>query len=408
MDDLETASNVYEDIFHPDIAVYLDTVGASARDPNHPMSLKATVLLKERSRVTLQTGTDIGNTEGTGHIHATVRNIFGGAESVVASAATGTRTRSSYNLLFQTPIKSNPDFTAYLEAFSQSRTNQHYASHDEDMRGFRVGTAFLDKMQGRHEVSYSAIRREVLNLAEKASPAVRLSAGESVKSALHHVFTLDTRDQPLLPNTGSLIKATSELAGIGIGVSHLKYEVDTQAAGTLASGTRFPITFTTTFRAGLLYPLAPSLLSGSSENEAQPSLLPDRFQQGGPTTVRGFRENGLGPRADGDSVGGDVYVTAGASALFPLPNVDKSRPIRGQLWVNGGRLVALQRPGIAGVMDAVQGDIMNGLPSIAAGFGIVYAHPAARFEVNVGLPLVLRKGEKPRKGFQFGVGINFM
>lgn len=396
------------DIFQPEIAVYLDTVGASARDPTQPTSLKATINVRERSRLTLQTGTDIGNTEGTGHLHVTLRNIFGGAESVIASAATGTRTKSSYNLLFQTPVRSNPDCTAYAEVFSQSRTNQHYASHDEDMRGIRVGTSFLDSLSGRHDVSYSAIRRDVCNLAEAASPAVRLSAGESVKSAVHHVFTSDSRDQPLLPNFGQLIKTSTELAGIGAGVAHLKHEIDTQAATTIGINSRFPVTFTTSLRAGLLFPLAPNLLSSSDVSEAQPSILPDRFQQGGPTTVRGFRENGLGPKAEKDSVGGDVYVTAGASALFPLPNVDKTRPIRGQLWVNGGRLVALQRPGIAGVRDAFSGDIMNGLPSIAAGFGIVYAHPAARFEVNVGLPLVLRKGEKPRKGFQFGVGINFM
>jgi outer membrane protein insertion porin family len=53
-------------------------------------------------------------------------------------------------------------------------------------------------------------------------------------------------------------------------------------------------------------------------------------------------------------------------------------------------------------------ELANGLPSLAAGVGIVYAHPVARFELNFSLPLVLRRGEEGRKGLQFGVGINFL
>jgi outer membrane protein insertion porin family len=53
-------------------------------------------------------------------------------------------------------------------------------------------------------------------------------------------------------------------------------------------------------------------------------------------------------------------------------------------------------------------DLQNGLPSISAGVGIVYALPVARFELNFSLPLVLRKGEEGRKGLQLGIGINFL
>ena len=49
----------------------------------------------------------------------------------------------------------------------------------------------------------------------------------------------------------------------------------------------------------------------------------------------------------------------------------------------------------------------DGMPSMAAGLGVVYAHPVARFELNFSLPLVTRRGEEGRKGLQFGVGIKF-
>ncbi|KAF3353890.1 hypothetical protein VdG1_07920 [Verticillium dahliae VDG1] len=45
---------------------------------------------------------------------------------------------------------------------------------------------------------------------------------------------------------------------------------------------------------------------------------------------------------------------------------------------------------------------------VAAGVGLVYAHPVARFELNFSLPLVVRRGEVGTKGVQVGVGINFL
>jgi outer membrane protein insertion porin family len=85
--------------------------------------------------------------------------------------------------------------------------------------------------------------------------------------------------------------------------------------------------------------------------------------------------------------------------------------------VNGGRLLALKNPQKEGdmssedvrksVADTIR-ELGDGLPSMSAGVGLVYAHPVARFELNFSLPLVVRKGEEGRKGLQFGIGINFL
>jgi outer membrane protein insertion porin family len=97
----------------------------------------------------------------------------------------------------------------------------------------------------------------------------------------------------------------------------------------------------------------------------------------------------------------------------------KETPLRFQTFINAGRLLALkdkrQDKDQAMSSNDVQSsfaqavnDLSNGLPSTAAGFGLVYAHPAARFEVNFSLPLVMRKGEEGRKGLSFGVGLSFL
>lgn len=47
-------------------------------------------------------------------------------------------------------------------------------------------------------------------------------------------------------------------------------------------------------------------------------------------------------------------------------------------------------------------------PSISAGVGIVYRLEPVRVEMNFGVPLVASKGEGARKGFQLGIGLEFL
>jgi outer membrane protein insertion porin family len=224
----------------------------------------------------------------------------------------------------------------------------------------------------------------------------------------------------MMPSRGYLLKTVTELAGLGPlkgDVAFGKFELESLAAVPIPipgiegdSG----VSFTAGLRGGLLYPLT---LGGQSAPSQ--SRINDRFQLGGPTDVRGFRLSGLGPREGQDALGGDVYAAGGASLLFPLPRLGKETPLRFQTFINAGRLLALkdtrqdkeQPMGSNDVQSSFAqavNDLSNGLPSTAAGFGLVYAHPAARFEVNFSLPLVMRKGEEGRKGLSFGVGLSFL
>jgi len=47
-------------------------------------------------------------------------------------------------------------------------------------------------------------------------------------------------------------------------------------------------------------------------------------------------------------------------------------------------------------------------PSIGAGIGLVYRTPIGRVELNFGVPVTMREGDWTRKGFQFGIGVDFM
>lgn len=394
--------------------MYLDQAESSSSDRT---AISADLSVSERGRLLLKSGTELGNAEGGGYVNATLRNIFGGAESVYASASTatstadvGARTRSSYEAAFTTPVAANPDIIADVAGFASSRSNQYFASHDEALKGVRAGLQFLSQY-GEHQVNYSGIWRQVTNLAATASPTVRGDAGDSVKSSITHTITRDLRDDKLLPTSGYLLKNMTEIAGFGgLGgdVAFIKNEVEAQKSFALKHG----ISFSTGLRAGIICPLP--LGFGETARPAKPSRINDRFFLGGATDVRGFREHGLGPRDGDDALGGDIYLSGGASVFVPLPRLGADSPFRLQAFVNGGRLVGLQ--GLGGekggdvkqsLTDAIR-EIGVGYPSIAAGVGLVYAHPVARFELNFALPVVKRESEQGRKGLQFGVGISFL
>ncbi|KAF1813049.1 mitochondrial outer membrane protein, partial [Eremomyces bilateralis CBS 781.70] len=408
------------DIFRDPISVYIDRPDPT--DPSTtPTDIDVYFSVKERSRYTIKTGTEVGHADGSGYASANLRNLFGGAETLTANASVGIRTRSAYSAAFETPILSNPDFSWEVAGLASS-TLKSWASHEEALKGGFTKLKW-QTLSGahKHEFGYSGLWRQITSLASNASPTVRADAGDSFKSALTHTWTHDLRDSRTLPSRGYLVKTVSELAGLGPlrgDVAFAKLEGETQAAIPIPipgikgdSG----VSLTAGFRGGVLYPLA---LGGSGNNLPVHSRLSDRFQLGGPTDVRGFRLGGLGPRDGPDAVGGDVYAAAGASLLVPFPRAGPETPLRFQAFVNAGRLLALRKSkggessmDNAAVAESVKQtirELADGLPSCSAGVGIVYAHPVARFELNFSLPLVARKGEDARKGISFGVGMEFL
>jgi len=408
------------DIYHSPISVYIDK--ANPTDPSTtPTDLAIYFSAREKSRYTIRTGTEVGHADGSAFASASLRNIFGGAESLNVHLSKGTRTRSAFSAVFDTPILSDPDFRFELGGLS-SATLKPWASCEEVLRGFTPKLKYTTPSGHLHTLSYSGMWRTITGLSPNASNAVRVDAGDSFKSSITHTWLTEQRDYPLLPSRGYMAKVTTELAGVGPlkgDVAFLKSEADTQAAlplpvPGLASASTSGVALTTSLRAGLLYPLA-----AAGQPRPQPSRINDRFVLGGPADVRGFKAAGLGPHDGGDALGGDVYAAGSLALTLPFPRVGVDAPLRLRVFANAGRLVALRARGRAdvegwsadGVRDAVVEavrKVADGWPSAAAGFGVVCAHPMARVELNFSLPLVIRKGEETRKGLSLGIGIDFM
>lgn len=410
------------EIYQPNPQIFLQS--SQQTDPStSPNDVDVDIRVRQLPRFKLQTGTDVGNGEGSAYGSLLWRNMFGGAEMLSLNARTGTRTRSAYSANLSAPVLSDPDMRISLEGLA-SAGEKPWASHEEVAKGGSLRFSWLSPQRDTYSVEYSGVWRQITGLGAGASPTVRGDAGDSIKSAIRSTFYRERRDSPQLPQSGYMVRSDWELAGAGplggdVAFSKSNLEVGGAVPVQLpgVSG-RTGISIGGGLRMGMLWPLP----LGFDGGKALPSRLNDRFQLGGPTDVRGFKLGGLGPRDGQDAVGGDAFAAGSVNMLFPFPYKGPDSGLRFQVFANGGRLVALWNkgkgpetgsPGLDaktvrdGMLSAV-GELVSGIPSMAAGVGLVYAHPVARFELNFSLPLVLRRGEVGTKGLQLGVGINFL
>ncbi|SJX63133.1 related to SAM50-essential component of the SAM or TOB complex of the mitochondrial outer membrane [Sporisorium reilianum f. sp. reilianum] len=411
---------------------------------------------KPKGRVFLKSSTDVGNGEGSASVQGRIRNVFGGAETLQGSATFGTRTKQAFNLEFGGPLAGNPDIEYKLAAFSHDRDYSAFASLSESVQGLRasINSSFTDEPKGvidpvdlgdgeapttttttQHEVAYEASLRELGRVMGDASVAVRkMAVAPSVKSALSWTWVRESRDSPVLPSRGSKVRTLLEYAGLGGDAQHVKAEVeastgrhfsplqwlfpslststsataspfleepsqeasssDADAALSAALPSLHPIFTTLTFRSGLLHPLSPSSAHFS-----------DRFQLGGPTSLRMFRHSSLGPKSDADSLGGDAFWSLGLSLLSPIPR-KPHWPLMLHAFANAGQIGQLpHKPAGAQYWSGLK---QLAQPSSSVGVGVVYMQGQLRVELNAGVPLTARCGDGTRKGLQLGIGIDFL
>ncbi|CAD6887083.1 unnamed protein product, partial [Tilletia caries] len=289
---------------------------------------------KLKTKYFLKSSTDIGNGEASASLQGRLVHFLGGLETLQGSASVGSRTKRALDLNFTTPIQWNPNqiFTAGL--FSFERDNVKFSSAREAVWGGRASLLLVDQMGDQHDFVYEAACRNIGKLVPGASIGLRQQARTTSKSSLSYTYTRDSRDSPLEPEyctKGSLLRSNIELAGPGGDARFLKLGTESvwsRRLGRLGDGW----STTMTARAGLL-----------RTTNAQPSHYPDRAHLGGPTSVRMFSHNGLGPKDGRDSLGGDAHWSTGVELGGPVWKNKAGWPVKWHLFLNAGQLALLDQ-----------------------------------------------------------------
>ncbi|KAG7193406.1 uncharacterized protein KQ657_000824 [Scheffersomyces spartinae] len=329
-----------------------------------------------------KSGTNIGNGEGDTYIQFQFKNLWGGAENISFDATTGTKTSLSYLVNYTQPLFNN---VAYLMENLWYRNTRllEWIQSEVQTTGTTLRCSTQYDGPWNHDLLMEASWRVLNNLNSKADD-VLLGAGSDFKKSINYTGVHDTRDAKILPTSGKLLKWSFELNPW----SYFKLAFEAQFAHKLNAN--HSILFKT--KSGALYPFT------------DVSNILDRFNIGGPNDVRSFMMNGLGPKQFASSVGGDIFINGGISMISKLPGVPVDSGFKLHTFINGGRLIACDKS--KGVYGNVR-ELLDG-GSLSTGLGILYNHPAARFELNLVFPLVAHKRDSLRKGVEAGIGISFL
>jgi len=365
-----------------------------------PGDVELFVMAKERSQRFLRGETNVGNSEASGSLTGKLFNSLGYGDSLSVVISTGTRTRRSTEASFDVPLidlartlpgaraggRGRPGWELNTRGeaalWEYERDWSSWAGCWERQRGARLGIA-TRTLLGSHTLAYSVVSRQIHSLAPTASLSTRFSAGTSLKSSLSHTLTHSA------PDGGWSYRFAQELAGLGGDAKFLRSEADFSRLIPLTP------TLSASFaaRTGFIRPLSSS-----------PVPLSDRLLMGGPTSVRMFRMNGMGPHDGLDATGGEISASAGLSLLGKFGGRARDWPLQWHLFSNVGSLGRLL-PG-ENAVDVIQKTLSR--PSVSVGLGLVGRLEPIRIELNLGLPLVAAKGEGLTRGWSVGIGLEFL
>nr|XP_032525596.1 sorting and assembly machinery component 50 homolog [Danaus plexippus plexippus] len=334
-----------------DIGVYIDVSSGPGATPE---GLEVTFQVKELSRVLGGVNTTVSENEGNLVIGVKLPNVFGRGERAAAEYSVGHRSSSNFNMSATKPYPHAPLTPVY---------SQRHLSPV-------IVTSY-------HILQFCSCKhREGIN-------------GPQVKSVLRHIVSVDHRDESVFPTRGTWAQFTSELAGLGGGVANIRTELQAQGNKEIYPG----VVFQLSGALGVLH-------------DVYGTDIPEHFYLGGPSTIRGFGQRGVGPHVENHSLGGTVYWASGVHLYTPLPfqpgKGGLGELFRSHFFINGGCLAHPEESGLA-ILDALTE------ARLACGAGVALRlGGVARVELNYCVPLKARQGDVTAQGIQFGIAAHFL
>jgi outer membrane protein insertion porin family len=252
------------------------------------------------------------------------------------------------------------DYTLTEEVRYQRQT---ITTQEYDLDRFLVGSYVFRPF--KHGLSLTAGHSLALDQLFNVNPGAiigPLDQGFVRLSFLSSVIKLDQRDDPLLPRKGYTMTLEPKLSMIGIGSEANFGSILARTTGVI------PLSFL-----GPRFSLGLGGSAGFSQPWSSTTEIPitQRFYLGGRTTVRGYRENSLGPEgSDGAVIGGDTLLLAKSQLEYLLFDSFTTHAFfdAGNVWLRHESFNL--------------GDIAEG-----AGGGFQYLSPIGPIGVDFGYPL---------------------
>lgn len=316
-------------------------------------------------------------------------NVGGRGAKLIGEYHIGTKRASEINCSLQIPLmpwtSKNPTF---ITTVFNGSIDKAYSAFREVDRGFLTGLSFQSTPFLSHNLRWTGKWREICSLGNQTPFQIREDFGHSLKSSISHSMQFQ---KPHPQGGGYSFRFEQEYAGLGGNVRFHRHEVSLQSLILRYNDLA----------------LHGYLSFGILKSAKDFISIADRYFVGGPSSIRGFQEDGVGPHSESGALGGNSFWIGGIHLDTPLPFMTSSR------FADWFKLHSFVNAGNIGKFT-YNGDIyryFNSLVSryrLSCGFGLVFSfHPNIRVEFNYCIPILFQPGDRPAPGLQFGAGINY-
>ncbi|MBI4831878.1 MAG: outer membrane protein assembly factor BamA [Candidatus Lindowbacteria bacterium] len=244
---------------------------------------------------------------------------FTGAGQKLSIAAMPGTVLDEYSLSLTDPYFMGYPFAAGFDVYF---TDREYDEYDQRAigGGLRLGKRITD--YSSVGLGYTFTAYDISSVEDTAPQTIKDEEGSRTKSSMSMSFTNDTRDSFIDPTTGHRYTASLELAG-----GPFFAETDFVK---LAGEARW-------FRpVGEKFVLMTRLEAGAVEEYGDSDFVPvfERFFAGGSNSVRGYDYREVGPRENGDPIGGKIKFEGSLELAYPLIDIIKTYGFFdfGQVW----------------------------------------------------------------------------
>jgi len=191
-------------------------------------------------------------------------------------------------------------------------------------------------------------------------------------------WTYDTRDRALLATRGTMQRFLVEIGGGDL--NYYKLSSRTELLRPL------------TKNLGLLLQTEIALGDGFGNTTELPFF--ENYFAGGVNSVRGYEANSLGPRENGDALGGALEFTGSVQLILPLPFVENSNSLRISGFFDFGN--------VYGTLSDFEASELR----YSAGLAMLWLSPLGPLTFSLGKALNDEEGDQTEV-FQFALGTFF-
>lgn len=353
-----------------------------------------------------------------GEVSIGERNLLGRGQAARASVQYGQRARG-FELSFVEPYFLDYRMALGLDFFAKETNGQQYTSYDTQTIGGAVRLGFELREDLTLQLRYSLYQQELslqegynncfatvpwdpnnkpkgcgdVDIVPSLPVRLSLNQGPVLTSLAGYSLIYNTLDNNRNPTAGIRAELKQELAGLGGDVNFIRSSGDIRFYHEVVPD----------------YIALLRLQAGNISGWGGKDLRFIDMYQGGPNLVRGFRQNGFGPRdltsyTTHDSLGGTNYWAASLELQIPLYFIPKDVGIRAAIFADAGSVWNYKGP------TAVPGESMNFVDSNAVrssvGAGLVWDSPFGPLRFDYAIPLSKQSYDIVQE-FRFGGGTRF-